>query len=127
MVDYSAFEPGVRDEMYNHDPNLRMYFVEGVPVLLCDTISSVRMLVNGSPGLLDSLTITNPADLALIERAYNAGYNNGVTCTLDETPLAVNGVVGGTANKPMLWHQVLLPITIALFYSGRNLIIAPIR
>jgi hypothetical protein len=127
MVDYSAFEPGVRDEIYSHDPNLWMYFVEGVPVLLCDTISSVRMLVNGSPGLLDSLTITNPADLVLIERAYNAGYNNGVACTLEETSLAVNVVVGGTENKPMLWHQVSLPITNTLSYSGRNPIIAPIR
>jgi hypothetical protein len=31
MVEYSAYEPGVRDEIYNHDPNLWMYFVEGVP------------------------------------------------------------------------------------------------
>ena len=127
MVDYSAFEPGVRDEIYSHDPNLWMYFVEGVPVLLCDTISSVRMLVNGSPGLLDSLNITNPADLALIVRAYNAGYNNGAAFTLEETPLAVNVVVGGTENKPMLWHQVSLPITNTLSYSGRNTIVTPIR
>ncbi len=114
MVDYSAYENGVRDEIYNHEPNLWTYFVEGVPVLLLDTISSVRMLVNGSPGLLDSLTITNPVDLALIVRAYNTGYNNGVTITLEETPIAVNVVVGGTERNPMLWHQVRLPINTTL-------------
>jgi uncharacterized protein YbaR (Trm112 family) len=127
MVDYSAYEHGVRDEIYNHEPNLWSYFVEGVPVLLLDTISSVRMLVNGSPGLLDSLTITNPADLALVVRAYNTGYNNGAAVTLEETPIAVNVVVGGTERYPMLWHQVPLPINTILPYSTRNCTITPIR
>jgi hypothetical protein len=127
MVDYSAYEHGVSDEIYNHEPSLWSYFVEGVPVLLLDTISSVRMLVNGSPGLLDSLTITNPADFALVERAYNTGYNNGAAVTLEETPIAVNVVVGGTERYPMLWHQVPLPINTILSYSTRNCTITPIR
>jgi len=80
---------------------------EGAPVLLLDTISSVRSLVNGSAGLLDSLTITNAADSSKIARAYIDGYNDSFV-TLDSAPLAVNVVFGGTQESPMLWHEVII-------------------
>jgi hypothetical protein len=57
LVDGSALETqSMRDELFNHEPNLWSYFVEGAPLLLVETIKSVRKLVNGSPGLLDFLT-----------------------------------------------------------------------
>ena len=105
MVAGAALEQSVRDEVYNHEPNLWSYFVEGAPVLLLENISSVRMLVNGTAGLLDSLTITNAGDRDRVERAYNTGYSE-VMVTLDDPPLAVNVVVGGTEETPMMWHQV---------------------
>ncbi len=74
-------------------------------MLLLETISSVRMLVNGTPGLLDSLTLSNTEDIDLLARAYNIGYTDDMV-TLDKTPLAVNVVVGGTGNSPKLWHEV---------------------
>jgi hypothetical protein len=128
MVDYSAYEHGVRDEVYNHDePNLWSYFVEGVPVLLLDTISSVRMLVNGSPGLLDSLTTTNPADLALIERAYNTGYNNSATVTV--TLIAVNVAVGRCLSTSsgffyLLCKSILLSCLVLPALSCRVLLVS---
>jgi hypothetical protein len=75
-----------------------------------ETISSVRMLVNGSPGLLDSINTTNAADAALIEDGYNTGYSENMI-TLNTTPLAINVVVGGTEETPMMWHEVSLPYT----------------
>ena len=95
-------------------------------MLLLENISSVRMLVNGTAGLLDSLTITNAGDLDRVERAYNMGYSD-VLIQLDEPPLAVNVVVGGTEETPMLWHQVSPPITSPLFHSNRHTISPPFR
>ncbi len=105
LVDGDILQPNIRDELYENEPNLWCYFVEGAPVLLLETISSVRMLVNGTPGLLDSLTLSNTEDIDLLERAYNVGYTDDMV-TLEKTPLAVNVVVGGTDNSPKLWHEV---------------------
>jgi hypothetical protein len=126
LVDGAAIEQSVRHEVYNQEQNLWSYFVEGAPVLLLENISSVRMLVNGTAGLLDSLTITNAGDLDRVERAYNMGYSD-VLIKLDEPPLAVNVVVGGTEETPMLWHQVSPPITSPLFHSNRHTISPPFR
>jgi hypothetical protein len=72
LVDGFALEQNVLNELYDPEPNLWSYFVEGAPVLLLsETISSVRMLVNGLQGLLDSLNIINDDDLVLIEQAYS--------------------------------------------------------
>jgi hypothetical protein len=98
-------EQCVRKDIYNHEPNLWSYFVEGAPVLLLKTISSVRMLVNGSPGLMESLSITNDNDLVRVGHAYTEGYDENMT-TLDLAPVAVNIVCGATVNKPVLWHEV---------------------
>jgi hypothetical protein len=98
----------VLNALYDHEPNLWSYVVEGAPILLSETISSVRMLVNGSQGLLDSLNIVNDNDLVLIEQVYNIGYKESMV-TLEATPLAVNNVVvGSTEANPTLWHQVQL-------------------
>jgi hypothetical protein len=109
LVDGSAFEThSIRDELFNHERNLWSYFVEGAPVLLGKTIKSVRKLVNGSPGLLDSLNVINAADLQRIENGYNTGFDKNMV-TLESMPLAVNVVVGGTEDAPILWHEVPLP------------------
>ena len=107
LVDGAALDHKVKEDIYEHEPNLWSYFVEGAPTLLVmDTISSVRMLVNGSPGLLDSLTITDGDDLTSLRMAYEGGYNENMTSLLFP-PLAVNIVCGGTDDLPMLWHEVI--------------------
>ena len=126
LVNSEVLEQSVRDEVYNHEPNLWSYFVEGAPVLLLENISSVRMLVNGTAGLLDSLTITNAVDLDRVQRAYNTAYSD-VMVTLAEPPLAVNVVVGGTEDTPMLWHQVERPITSPLPQCNRKPTSLPFR
>ena len=126
MVAGAALEQSVRDEVYNHEPNLWSYFVEGAPVLLLENISSVRMLVNGTAGLLDSLNITNAGDRNRVETAYNTGYSEDMV-TLDEPPLAVNVVVGGTEETPMMWHQVSPPIASPLSHLNRTPTLSPFR
>ena len=107
LVDGAAMDQRIKEDIYAHEPNLWSYFVEGAPTLLVmDTISSVRMLVNGSPGLLDSLTITDGDDLTSLRMAYEVGYNENMTSLLFP-PLAVNIVCGGTDDLPMLWHEVI--------------------
>ena len=76
-------------------------------MLLTETISSVRKLVNGSQGLLNSLTITDDNDLARLSSAYAMGYDVYMT-SLNNAPLAVNIVFGGTKDNPVLWHEVPL-------------------
>jgi hypothetical protein len=98
-------EPNTRKDIYDHEQNMWSYFVEGAPALLLETISSVRMLVNGSQGLLDSLSITNETDLIKVDQAYTEGYNVNMT-TLDVAPVAVNIVCGATKHNPKLWHEV---------------------
>ena len=105
LVDGEILEAGEVAGLYDNEPNLWNYFVEGAPVLLLSTISSVRKLVNGSPGLLDSLTVANDADRDAIEVAYQVGYSDDIV-TLESTPIAVNVAVGGTKENPVLWHEV---------------------
>ena len=106
----------LREELYQDEPTLWGYFVEGAPVNLIETIKSVRKLVNGSPALLDSLDFEGgvvPATLA--DAIARGGYKKVV---LDAPPLAVNVRVGGTQSPPgsapgsaqgsALWHGVEL-------------------
>ena len=44
-------------DLYDAEPSLRGYFVEGAPINLTENIKPVRKLVNGSPGILDSLVL----------------------------------------------------------------------
>jgi len=106
LVDGEMLQTTERLELYDHEPNLWSYFVEGAPVLLLSTISSVRKLVNGTPALLDSLTVTNESDHEAIQIAYQLGYS-GDFVTLQSKPIAVNVVVGGSKENPVLWHEVL--------------------
>ena len=96
------------DELYDHEPELWSYFVEGAPVNLTDTIMATRKLVNGTPGLLDSLSFRNGTVPDALDRAYDVG--GYVEVTLEEPPLSVNVRVGSKANaeRPSLWHGVPL-------------------
>jgi hypothetical protein len=105
LVDGEQLEPGVRNELYNHEPNLWSYFVEGAPVLQLATISSVRHLVNGTPCVLDSITVTNDVDRDAMPNAYQVGYSEDIV-TFESMPLAVNVVVGGKKDNPVLWDEV---------------------
>ena len=136
----------LRDDLFGDEPNLWQYFVEvcpsagashpvprpgsgielgvavtdkrwqGAPINLTSTIRSVRKLVNGSPGLLDSLSFRGGVIPSELEEAYRAGGYCEIV--LDEPPLAVNVRVGGktspngsapgTAPGSVLWHGVEL-------------------
>jgi hypothetical protein len=105
LVDGDLITLAVRDGLYIHEQNLWSYFVEGAPVLQLATISSVRQLVNGTPCLLDSITVTNEIDRDTIANAYQVGYSEDFV-TLECMPTAVNVIVGGTKEHPVLWHEV---------------------
>ncbi len=105
LVDGDLLDSGVRNGLYNHEQNLWSYFVEGAPVLQLATISSVRQLVNGTPCLLDSITVTNDIDRDAIANAYQVGYSENFV-TLQCMSIAVNVIVGGTKEHPVLWHEV---------------------
>lgn len=114
LADGAALEPQLRGQLYAHEPHLWGYFVEGAPVHLTETIKPVRKLVNGSPGLLDSLTLGNDADAQRVADAYTEGFcidNEGnPVMTEIEPPASVNVVVGGAKDGPgrRLWHEVPL-------------------
>ena len=79
--------------IYDSEPGLWGYFVEGMPVHLTKNIRPVRKLVNGSPGLQHSLSFENgdvPSELgdALAEGGFRV-------VTLDRAPHSVNVRVGG--------------------------------
>jgi hypothetical protein len=57
----------VRRELYDNEPNLYGYFVEGAPVHMTETIKSTRKLVNGSPGLFDSLVLQDTTEAMKIK------------------------------------------------------------
>jgi hypothetical protein len=57
--------------------------------------------------LLDSLTVTNEDDRDAMVIAYQVGYSEDFV-TFKCTPLAVNVVVGGTKEHPVLWHEVIV-------------------
>ena len=87
--------------IYDSEPGLWGYFVEGMPVHLTKNIRPVRKLVNGSPGLQHSLSFENgdvPSELgdALAEGGFRV-------VTLDRAPHSVNVRVGGG-----LWHGIEL-------------------
>ena len=105
LVDDAFADPQVREQLFEHEPNLWGYFVEGAPVHLLETIKSVRKLVNGTPGLLDSLVVNNDKDKHLLRSKFAGGHD---VLTLEEPPYAVNIIVGGTKTAPRLWHEVPL-------------------
>ena len=114
MVD-EIDDQALRDEVYAEEPNLWGYFVEGAPVNLTETIKSVRKLVNGSPGVLDSLEFRG----GLVPENLSAAFAEGrfQVVELAEPPLAANVRVGGaqspshtpgSAPGSVLWHGVEL-------------------
>ena len=75
------------------------YFCEGAPVLLTENIKSVRALVNGTPGLLDSLSfVDNAIPANYIDAEREGGFSE---VTLTEPPYSVNVRVGGG-----VWHGI---------------------
>ena len=105
LVDDAFDDVQVREELYEHEPNLWGYFVEGAPVHLLETIKSVRKLVNGSPALLYSLVVTNEDDQTTLANGIAGGHE---MVTLEKPPKAVNVIVGSTPTAPRLWHEVPL-------------------
>ena len=96
------------NELYDEEPQLWCYFVEGAPVNLTDTIMATRKLVNSTPGLTNSLSFRDGLVPDVLTEAYNeSGY---VEVTLAEPPLTVNIRVGSKAGaaQPSLWHGLPL-------------------
>ena len=112
----------LRDDVYDDEDHLWGYFVEGAPVNLTENMSSTRGLVNGSAGILDSLSFVGgviPPELQAAEA--NAASRRGVDVVrvdLAEAPLSVNVRVGGKKSPPgqspgsapgsVLWHGIEL-------------------
>ena len=126
------------NDLYNAEPSLWGYFVEGAPINLCENIKPVRKLVNGSPGILDSLVLDASVASSIIGR-HCTDFDDATGaplqwthCTLDDVrranvfqlveledlPYAVNVTVGGKTSPPgtepgsvpgsVLWHGVEL-------------------
>ena len=106
LVDGEALSAEVLNELYEHEPNIWGYFVEGAPVHITANINSVRKLVNGTPGLLHSLILESEAHEDQAKLAE--GYRTNTMVTLAKPPRAVNIIVGGTPSKPIYWHEVPL-------------------
>jgi hypothetical protein len=90
------------DEMgsaLEEEPAAYGYFCEGVPILFAHSIRSTRKLVNGTPGLLDSLVYKN----GMPDGVRQAFARGGFSVTDSEAPYAVNARVSGG-----LWHGVEL-------------------
>ena len=126
------------NDLYNAEPSLWGYFVEGAPINLTENIKPVRKLVNGSPGILDSLVLAASGASSIIGR-HCTDFDDATgaplqwtRCTLDDVrranvfqfveledlPYAVNVTVGGKTSPPgtepgsvpgsVLWHGVEL-------------------
>ena len=67
-------DPDVRAGLYENEENLFGYFVEGAPVHMTETIKSVRKLVNGTPGLFDSLVLSDDAETTKIQTASTYSF-----------------------------------------------------
>ena len=106
LVDGEALNAEVLNRLYENEPNLWGYFVEGAPVHITANINSVRKLVNGTPGLLHSLILNSEAHEDRAKLAQ--GYETNTMVTLAKPPHAVNIIVGGTPSKPIYWHEVPL-------------------
>ena len=112
----------LRIDVYADEDHLWGYFVEGAPINLTENISSTRGLVNGSAGILDSLSFAGRVIPPELQAAYaNAASLRGVDVVrvdLAEAPFSVNVRVGGVKSPPgqepgsapgsVLWHGVEL-------------------
>jgi energy-coupling factor transporter ATP-binding protein EcfA2 len=99
-TDALPIDPCLLDELYDNEPGLWGYFVQGAPALLTENVKSTRKLVNGSPCLLHSVTFRGDVPQAVSDAFESEQY---AVVTLDEPPEAVNvRVSGGT------WHGVKL-------------------
>jgi ubiquitin C-terminal hydrolase len=104
-------EPQHLEGLYEDEPDLWEYFVQGAPVITCGTLKSTRQLVNGTPGLLDSLTLRSGEGEGV--DLYRPGFR---VITLDKPPHAVNVRVSHA-----FWHGELLDDKILELLDGGSL------
>ena len=93
---------GLLGRLYEEERQLWGYFVPGAPVFLNQTIKATRRLVNGSEGLLHSLTFADgrvPNAITDIKGGFQV-----ISLENSEAPVAVNVTVGSTKEKPHFWH-----------------------
>ncbi|KAJ1448840.1 hypothetical protein M885DRAFT_537639 [Pelagophyceae sp. CCMP2097] len=97
------------DKLYAEEVNLWCYYARGAPCMMHENHSSTRGLVNGAPGLMDSLHFGTdpPPQAADVIAAERAGHYRVIT--LDSPPHAVMITVGSSKAKPRHWHGVKLP------------------
>ena len=82
------------------EPAAYGYFCEGAPILFSHTIRSTRKLVNGTPGILDSLVYKNGDVPDKVRQAFTQAFaRSGFSVTNSEAPYAINARVSGA-----LWH-----------------------
>ena len=95
------------DDIYDNEPNLWEYFVEGATGLMMENVNPPRHLVNGTPCIYDHLRFPNDETPAALDTAYRSRRYCEVT--LEEAPEALVMRVGCTPEVPYYWHEVLLP------------------
>jgi hypothetical protein len=96
LTDDACMTAAQLDALYAEEKGLWGFFVEGAPVLLSFTIRATCKMVNGAPGLQDSLTFQSGTLPDAVRDAFAA--NKYVELEV-EVPFAVNvRVSGGT------WH-----------------------
>ncbi len=97
------------DELYENEPNLWHYFVEGAPGLMTEALNSTRALANGTPFLFDSLHYTDELPENLHQAYEQRGFVEVALATGDE-PEVVYVRVGSTRDangRPKhFWYAV---------------------
>ncbi|KAJ1622139.1 hypothetical protein T492DRAFT_885747, partial [Pavlovales sp. CCMP2436] len=94
--------PHQLDELYANEPGLWGYYVQGAPALISENIKATRRCVNGSPGVLHSLTFDFNTVLPHLSAAIDA--RQFAIVDIDEPPVSVNIQIGACT-----WHGVSLP------------------
>jgi hypothetical protein len=92
--------PEEQAEVLDEEPAAWGYYCEGAPILVANTIRSTRKLVNGTPGLMDSLFWEGGPPPEVAAAFARGGYS---LIDVDVPPHAVNVRVSGG-----LWHGVPL-------------------
>ena len=110
----------VLDNLYDSEPTMFGYYVEGAPVLLTENVQATRHVVNGTRGLMHSLICHEDETPNATERR---GYHE---VTLLHAPTAMNVVVGATPPRTAFWHGELLPDLAECMPEAHDVQIVPI-
>lgn len=96
----------IDSELYEHEPGLWGYFVEGAPVQINVNINSSRGVANGSPALMHSIQFTSAPPRHVQRALARSGRYTGSTY-VDITHASIGKLVMQMSGAD--WHGVPLP------------------